>query len=396
MEAPQAGPAVSTAAQAGIVGVRRLLTIGHSYVVGQNRRLAHEMAVAGAGEWDVTAVAPAWLAGDLREIALEPLGGERCRVLPLTMALGRVPHLRQYRGLAPILRQRWDLVHCWEEPYVAAAWQVARHMPPGATLVVATFQNISKRYPPPFSWMERSVMRRANAWIPFGVTGREALGGRRGYAARPAQVIGPGVDVERFSPDADARARVRASCGWDEGIPVIGYLGRFVPEKGIELLLAAMRRARRPWRALLVGSGPLAGSIESFAASYPGRVRVVQGVVHDEVPDYLNAMDVLCAPSQTRPHWREQFGRMLIEAMACGVAVAGSDSGEIPHVLGEAGLVLPEASVEAWAAALDRLLADPGSRRGLGQAGLARVRREFAWPIVAQRHLQFFDILLGA
>jgi glycosyltransferase involved in cell wall biosynthesis len=394
MAAAEDGAEIPRAERGRADDVRRLLSIGHSYVVGQNRRLAHEMAVAGAGEWDVTAVAPAWLAGDLRDIALEPLEEERCRVLPLAMALGRVPHLRQYRGLAPILRQRWDVVHCWEEPYVAAAWQVARHTPPGTMLVVATFQNISKRYPPPFSWMERSVMRRANAWIPFGVTGREALGGRRDYAARPAQVIGPGVDVERFSSDADARARVRASCGWDDRIPVIGYLGRFVPEKGIELLLAALRRASRPWRALFVGSGPMVGSIEAFAAAYPDRVRVVQGVVHDEVPGYLNAMDVLCAPSQTLPRWREQFGRMLIEAMACGVPVAGSDSGEIPHVLGGAGLVLPEASVDAWAASLDTLLADPGYRRGLGEAGLARVRREFAWPVVAARHLQFFNILL--
>jgi glycosyltransferase involved in cell wall biosynthesis len=105
---------------------------------------------------------------------------------------------------------------------------------------------------------------------------------------------------------------------------------------------------------------------------------------------------VLCAPSQTLPRWREQFGRMLIEAMACGVPVAGSDSGEIPHVLAEAGLVLPEASADAWAGALDALLGDASRRRRLAEAGLSRVRREFAWPVVARRHLDFFDTLGAA
>jgi glycosyltransferase involved in cell wall biosynthesis len=374
--------------------MKRLLSIGHSYVVGQNRRLAHEMAVAGAGEWEVTAVAPAWLAGDLREIALEPLEGERCRVLPLAMRLGRLPHVRHYRRLRAVMQERWDVVHCWEEPYVVAGWQVARYAPPGAKLVVATFQNISKRYPPPLSWMERAVMRRADAWIPFGVMAHDTLGRRPGYAALPARVIGPGVDTARFAPDARARTRVRASLGWDDRIPVIGYLGRFVPEKGIDLLLAALTRIGRPWRALFVGSGPMTGVVDSFGARHHGRVRVVQGIAHDGVPDYLNAMDVLCAPSQTRSRWREQFGRMLIEAMACGVPVAGSDSGEIPHVLGEAGIVLPEASVDAWVEALVALLADAPRRRGIAEAGLARVRREFAWPVVARRHLEFFETLL--
>ncbi len=79
--------------------------------------------------------------------------------------------------------------------------------------------------------------------------------------------------------------------------------------------------------------------------AHPGRVRVLTGVAHDDVPEHLNAMDLLCAPSQTTTRWREQFGRMLIEAMACGVPVVASRSGEIPHVVGDAGLVVDEADV---------------------------------------------------
>jgi glycosyltransferase involved in cell wall biosynthesis len=118
-------------------------------------------------------------------------------------------------------------------------------------------------------------------------------------------------------------------------------------------------------------------------------------VAHDEVPAYLNAMDVLCAPSQTTPRWREQFGRMLIEAMACGVPVLASRSGEIPHVVGDAGILLPEDDEGAWAAAVRRVITEPAVRRDLADRGLRRARLDFAWPVIARRHLEFFDGLVA-
>ena len=66
-----------------------------------------------------------------------------------------------------------------------------------------------------------------------------------------------------------------------------------------------------------------------------------------EVPAVLRALDVLVLPSLTTPSWKEQFGRVLQEAMACAIPVVGSDSGEIPHVIGDAGLVTPEGDAAA-------------------------------------------------
>ena len=152
-------------------------------------------------------------------------------------------------------------------------------------------------------------------------------------------------------------------------------------------------RVETAWRALLVGGGPLHGELQSWASRHGSRARVVTGVTHAGVPDYLNAMDILAAPSQTTAHWREQFGRMLVEAFACGVPVVGSDSGEIPHVIDAAGSVVPEADENAWAAILAALLESPGRRAELAARGLLRAQH-FAWPAVARRHLDFFDELL--
>jgi glycosyltransferase involved in cell wall biosynthesis len=374
---------------------RRLLTIGHSYVVAMNRRLAQQMALAGAGEWEVTAVAPDRFPGDLRDIELEPIAGEACRTVPVPVQFGRKPHLMLYgHALRALLRERWDVVHCWEEPYVASAWQVARWARPDAALVYATFQNLRKRYPPPFAQMERRAMRRANGWIAFGRTVEETLADSPGYVDCPHAVIPPGVDLARFRPDPEARRRIRAELGWGDDVPpVVGYLGRFVPEKGIDLLRRAWESAA-PSRLLLVGGGAMEEGLREWATRAGDRVRVVTGVPHDRVPDYLNAMDVLVAPSLTTRRWREQFGRMLVEAMACGVPVVGSDSGEIPHVIGDAGVVVPEGEGIGWPDALDELIVSPERRAELSRRGLERARTDFALPVVARRHLQFFDEIL--
>ena len=373
---------------------RRLLTIGHSYVVAANRRLAHEMAVQSGGAWDVTAVAPARYRADLGRIAAQAMPGEASRLLPLNVRLDRVPHLMWYAGLASVMDAPWDVVHCWEEPYILVGAQVARRTPRDTRLVIATFQNIAKRYPWPFERFERTAMARADGWIAFGQSVFDNLSGRTGYAGKPSRVIPPGVDVTGFRADPAAHRRTLDRLGWGAADRVVGYLGRFVPEKGLAILLDALPRVTTPWRALFVGGGPMQPVLDRFAEQHRGRVHVQTGVAHDDVPAWLNAMTVLCAPSQTTSGWREQFGRMLIEAMACGVPVIASDSGEMPWVVGDAGVVVAEADVTAWTAAIDRLLGDDAVRREQAAKGIERAHERFAWPVVARSHLAFFETLM--
>ena len=145
---------------------------------------------------------------------------------------------------------------------------------------------------------------------------------------------------------------------------------------------------------MFVGMGPLEAELRQWAAGFGDRVRIVTGVTHDRVPAYLNAMDVLCAPSQTTPRWREQFGRMLAEAFACGVPVLASNSGEIPYSVGDAGVIVDEHDESQWIAALGSLLESPARRSELVMRGLDRARTLFDWRVVARKHLAFFDELL--
>jgi len=370
---------------------RRLLTIGHSYCVDVNRRLPNELARSG---WDVTVVAPAKFRGDFGWHTTSQAAGEACRVVPVPVHFAGRVHTMLYGGeIAKLLHEPWDLVHCWEEPYVASAAQVARAASLRVPLVFATFQNILKKYPPPFNWIERSAMERADAMIAFGYTARDVLDARGWH--QPRRTIPPGVDVDLFRRDRPLRERTRSRLGWSGDTPVVGFLGRFVAEKGIAHAMRVLDRVKTPWRALFVGSGPLDADVRKWAQPYGDRVRVETAVNHADVPGYLNAMDLLVAPSRTTTRWREQFGRMLIEAFACAVPVVASDSGEIPHVIGNAGILVPERDEERWVSSIETLLNDPARRDELGSAGRLRAESVYAWPVIARQHLSFFSELLG-
>ncbi len=374
----------------------RVVSIAHSYSVALNRRLAHEMARAGTGRWEVTAVAPELLHGDFGLTRLQPEASESCRLEAVPLHFSKFVHGMLYgHRLRTILNHTWDVVHCWEEPYIAVGAQIARWSRPNSRLLFYTFQNIGKRYPPPFSWSERYCLDRCSGWIAAGQTvARAQLGRKCGYEERPWCILPPGVDIDRFCPNPELRSRALTHLNWLPNAPVVGFVGRFRPEKGLAMLTAALGHMPSGWNALFVGTGPMEDMLHRWAAPYGDRVRIATDVTHDRVPFYLNAMDILCVPSQTTATWREQFGRVIIEAFACGVPVIGSDSGEIPYVIGDNGLIAAEGSESAWTSVLSGLIASPERRAELAGRAAETARSTYAWPIIARRHLEFFSSIL--
>jgi len=360
-----------------------------------NRRILNEIARVGADDWEIAAAAPASFPGDLAPITLQRAPEERVPVYGIPVHFASRIHWMLYgRALRSLLRQPWDLVHCWEEPYILAGLQIAYWTPAVTPLVFYTFQNISKHYPPPFSWAEKYSVNRCAGWLAAASSVEQTLL-TRGYDRRPHQVMPLAVDLDKFSPQPQWKRNTLGGLGWaEDGPPVVGYLGRFIEAKGIRLLARTLDALTVPWRALFVGGGELQGWLAGWARGQGDRVRIVTSASHDQVPKYLNAMDILCAPSQTTPAWREQFGRMLIEAFACGVPVIASDSGEIPHVVGDAGIILSENDHQAWGAAIERLINLPCERKQMATKGLERVQHCYSLERVAMKHLAFFTDIL--
>jgi len=273
-----------------------------------------------------------------------------------------------------------------EEPWSLVAWQALRSRV-DAPLIVYSKQNIAKRLPPPFAQIRRAAYRRAVAAWAVGETTAATL--RATGFQRPVHVVPHGAEVSRFLPGRDDVRRAELGLS---GV-VIGFVGRLVPEKGVRDLLAALTlladRRVTGCSVCFVGGGPLAHELERAGREgvLAGRVRLVGPVVHDDAPRQYQLFDVLALPSRTTPRWREQFGRVLVEAAATGLPLVGSDSGEIPHVLRSlAGTaVVPEGDVTALADALEAYIVSAERRRDDGQRNLEAARRLFSHEAVADR-----------
>jgi len=264
-------------------------------------------------------------------------------------------HFHVYRGAGAVLDAvRPDLVHIDEEPYSIVTLQFAELCRArGIPSLFFAWQNLAKRLPPPFGALRARVFR----LVAGGIAGTAAAARvlrDAGYRGPLAVIPQFGVNPVRFAPDARARADVRARLGIGEGAFLVGFGGRLVPEKGVHLLLEALASLAGDAHLLVMGDGPERPRLEAQAAQggIAERVHFVGAVPSVAMPRWLAALDVLALPSLRKKGWAEQFGRILVEAMACGVPVVGSATGEVPEVVGEGGVVVPEADAAALAAAL--------------------------------------------
>ena len=106
-------------------------------------------------------------------------------------------------------------------------------------------------------------------------------------------------------------------------------------------------------------------------------------------------MDAFVLPSLTRPNWKEQFGRVLVEAMACETPVIGSRSGEIPGVIGDAGLLFQEGNVQELAACVRRMLDDPALYAQLAVKGRQRVLEHYTQEHIARQMYEVYVEMMG-
>jgi glycosyltransferase involved in cell wall biosynthesis len=207
-----------------------------------------------------------------------------------------------------------------------------------------------------------------------------------GYADRRAVVIPNGVDAGRFRPRDPAAAR--AALGLPPAGPVVGWVGRRHPVKGLDLFLAAARQVARglpELQVVLAGRGTDQPDVAARVADWPaaGGVRCL-GEVND-MPALLPAFDVLCLASRS-----EAFPNVVAEGLACGVPCVATDVGDVRAIVGPGGHVVPPGDPASLAAALAAVLAAPEECRRLGEAGREHVAARFGLPAMLDRYEALF------
>ncbi|UIP59983.1 glycosyltransferase [Agromyces marinus] len=369
----------------------RVLRVSHSAVVDEWR--GRERALTALGVDVELCSARRWHAGGT-PVTLHARPDERVRGV---RTLGRHPALFVYDPV-PLWRalgERWDVIDVHEEPFALATAEILllralRGRSRRTPVVLYTAQNLRKRYPIPFRWLERWALRAAS-----GVSACNSEAARiaeyKGFVGR-ARVIPLGVDLDQFRP-ADAAGtpggRGGAPAPYRDPDPItVGFIGRLVPEKGVLLLLDALAREPR-LRLRVVGTGPLSSELPARAASagVADRVELFGAVEPADIPEVMRSFDVLAVPSLPTPSWTEQFGRVAVEAMACGIPVVSSDAGALPDIVGGAGLVVPTGDAGALAEAL--VAASGPSAAELRAAGFARAEA-CSWGAVGRDYLDLY------
>lgn len=289
-----------------------------------------------------------------------------------------------YRSFKP------DIVHVEEEYYSVALFQalfLKGFFQSNSKCIFFTWQNIEKKYPPPFSNIEKYIFNRADGAIAGNQEALEIL--RKKGFAKPLIVI-PQFGVASLFFNGKAEKSTTE-------IFQIGYAGRIEQSKGIETLLTAVSKLDFEYDLQIIGDGSFKNNLVKISKhlGIQERVKIISNVAHRDMPKYLNQLDVLVLPSKTTDSWKEQFGRVLIEAMGCGVPVIGSNSGAIPEVISDAGLIFNENSPEDLKEKITTIADDINLWKHLSAKGRERVLKNYTTAAIAEETLKFYQEILN-
>jgi glycosyltransferase involved in cell wall biosynthesis len=349
--------------------------------------------------WSLSFVIPAAWRNEyqrhIKPVRLEGLRGD-IHYVPVWNS-GSVP-LHVYKSLLirHLQREDPDAIYVHHEPYGLATMQVylANRFAGQCPIGFYAAQNIMKRYPLPIRILEDYVLSHSQFCFPV-TDGALSVLRAKGYRGA-TQVLPLPVNSAVYCPQPAEAQRLRSRLHFDAHTFVIGYLGRLVEEKGLLNLIRALSLIPdRSWKCVIVGAGPLEAKLRKVVlhAALSDFVELIGYVPHEEAPGWLAAFDVLVLPSETGTNWKEQFGRVLIEANACGTPVIGTTCGEIPAVIRSTGggLIVPEADPQALADALTQLIVEPEKLHLLSEQGLKTVGEEYGQVHLASKFAQTIE-----
>lgn len=390
----------------------KILVASHTYIVDLNCEKLRSLTEIDPNV-EVTAVVPKrWTPGGVqsKKIETQPRDEGRFRVVPVSNFSENNQGLLSFGSeIVTLLRQfRPDVIQMEQGAKslgYAELISLNRLLRINAKNVFFTWWNLPYEVTFPLSLLEGYNLRHTDGLIVGNQDGADILK-EHGYHGPVCVMPQLGVDERLFRPQQQPELMTKHDIGTNDF--VVGFVGRFVPEKGLITLFNALgelsqQSLSRSWKLLLLGRGELKEQLQQLATDLGIAKRIIwiESVPHADVPRYINLMDTLILPSETTYQfktlsavgWKEQFGHVIIEAMACRVPVIGSDSGEIPHVIQQDGLVFPEGDADALCEKIGLLINQPDTQHELAEKGYQRAMREYTNRALATKQLDFYKTL---
>ena len=287
-----------------------------------------------------------------------------------------------------------DVLHLFEEPFSFVCSEfisIFKMFSPNTKIIIESFENLDVVQRNIFHYIQKFNLKNTDLLINIPQEG-ELIWRSRGFRGciKKGNV---GVDTKKFFKNYEFlknKERLR-----------IGYVGRVTPEKGLDTLIEAFLALINGGfnvELSVVGSGnedyvnKLKNKLNKLILE--NKVFFEESLDSDDLVSLYNKIDILVLPSLTTLRWKEQFGRVLIEAMACETVVAGSSSGEIPVVIGDAGVVFKEGDADDLFLKLKELILNPNLMEELAKKGKERVDKLYSWEVVAKQLKEYYSELL--
>ncbi|MCS7123081.1 MAG: glycosyltransferase family 4 protein [Candidatus Aenigmarchaeota archaeon] len=309
------------------------------------------------------------------------------------------------KGLRKILQKvPFDIIHLDEEPYSLISFQCANIIREfKKPFVFFSWQNIYKSYPLPFCMIEKFVYKYSVGAVAGSNDAKNVLL-KKGYKKPIVVSSNVGVDINSYKKVDVEELKNRFNLN---NKIVIGYVGRLVKEKGIYILLKAFLRIYKNFKDIVliyIGSGPEQKNLIRIIknSNLTEVVYVINFISSTQLICYYSLIDILVLPSFEYKNkfffwkgWKEQFGRVLIEAMASEVAVVGSSCGEIPNVVGDAGLIFKEKDDLDLSCKIKTLLTNRALRDLISKKGRERVLKNYSCQVIAKQLFDFYSKVLN-
>lgn len=364
----------------------KIVPITPYYTLSMQRKITH-MANATV---QIRQILPRTYQRQINPILAQTTSTPQHQLIPVPLLAQSDPHRAMFcttlgwlRDFKPdILAVEWDA-----DTLIAVQMAMLRNLwTPKTKLILHSWQNIARFLKILPRQVLNFTLKQADCIFCTNQDGPGVLR-QWGYQGKIIQQPWVGVDTTIFHWRPPVLREKLALDGF-----LIGYIGRLTSEKGIDGLIRAITQLPREIQCVLIGEGNAKTELKVLAQSLgiEKRVHFLGSVANEALADYYAMFDVFALPSLTTEVWKEQYGRVLLEAMACEIPIIGSDSGAIPEVIGKAGLIFPEKDYEAIAKCILTLYEDRNLCQTLAQQGQIQVQERFSQAQIAAHILEIY------